>query len=208
MWRRRRTRAGGAGRPVARVHGQTFRHYATALAETTFVLGEFPWQVRVGDREEGRDFINPPRLLSAETTAGETAWSLAEYVEAPAVWKAFGLPGLPPKPTGVYANQPSPHRGRAGRMWRTFLLLGALFVGVLVWRYATAANAPVASGRFRFTPALAEQAEDAEVGPFELTGRPAALRVEVETDVDSSWAALDFQLVELDSGRVAFLFLR
>jgi len=28
--------------------GETYRHFQTAQASTTFVLGEFPWQVRVG----------------------------------------------------------------------------------------------------------------------------------------------------------------
>ena len=52
------------GRPVVTLHGETFKHFQTATAETYFVLGEFPWQVRVGDRATASDFVAPPRMLS------------------------------------------------------------------------------------------------------------------------------------------------
>ena len=45
---RPRSRSAVGGRLVT-LHGETFKHFQTATAETEFVLGEFPWQVRVGD---------------------------------------------------------------------------------------------------------------------------------------------------------------
>jgi hypothetical protein len=197
------TESTSGGRPVASVHGQTFKHFETCSAATTFVLGEFPWQVRIGDTELARDYVDPPRLLSAESTAGETAWTLSEYTSPHTIWKAFALPGAPPVPHGVYANQPSPHRGKAGRMGRTFLLLAALFVGFFVFRNATAAKQEVGRGSFDYSTFASDKLEDPEIGPFTLAGnRPASLRVDVSTDLDNSWAAFDFQLVEMDSGRV------
>ena len=81
------------GRPVVTLHGETFKHFQTATAETAFVLGEFPWQVRVGDRAATRDFVAPPRMLSEERTEEETTWSLGTHMTDAQVWQAFSLPG-------------------------------------------------------------------------------------------------------------------
>ncbi len=41
-------------------HGQSFRHFQTATATTVFVLGEFPWQVRVG-YDDGERYVEVQR---------------------------------------------------------------------------------------------------------------------------------------------------
>src|ERR1017187_9511269 len=43
-----------------------YKHFQTCEAQTTFVLGEFPWQVSVGENSTVTDFIHPPRVLSRE----------------------------------------------------------------------------------------------------------------------------------------------
>src|SRR6266699_1295989 len=50
----------------AKYLGEFYRHFQTADATTSFVLGEFPWQVRVGDPVLVTDYVKPPRLLSYE----------------------------------------------------------------------------------------------------------------------------------------------
>src|SRR5271165_3278744 len=60
--------------------GERYRHFQTSGAKTTSVLGEFPWQVRVGEAAVVTDFVHPPRVLSREKTAEEVAWSLGEYM--------------------------------------------------------------------------------------------------------------------------------
>src|SRR6201987_6043388 len=40
------------GPPKVKYLGETYKHFQTAKAETSFVLGEFPWQVRVGESAE------------------------------------------------------------------------------------------------------------------------------------------------------------
>jgi hypothetical protein len=57
----------------------TFTHFQSALATTTFIVGEFPWQVRRDDKARTKDYIDPPFMLSAETTEQDTTWSLGEY---------------------------------------------------------------------------------------------------------------------------------
>ena len=193
---------GTGERPTATVNGEAFAHFATALAATTYVLGEFPWEVRVGDREEVVDFVKPPRMLSREVTAGEEAWSVAEYVAPGRIWDAFRLPGQPPPSVGVYANQPSPHAAKSSALVRTFGVLFVLFVLLAGARCSTAADRELVASRHSFDPALPEDASSVETRTIVLEGRPAALEVKVETDVDDSWAVFNYELVNEATGSV------
>src|SRR5262249_33490604 len=107
--------------------GQSYRHFQTADAKTTFVLGEFPWQIRVGDTTTGSDYVSPPYMLSAEVDADrEVTWSLAGLAGGHGIGTSLSLPGKPPAPSGVFANQPSPFRGATRTMWRNAAVLVAL----------------------------------------------------------------------------------
>src|SRR6266404_3382210 len=110
------TSEGGA----ARYLGETYKHFQTSDASTDFVLGEFPWQVRVGEQAAVTDYVHPPRVLSSERLDQEVTWSIGEYMYGREVWDAFRLPGAPPEPTGVYENQPSPVTINVAGIWATF----------------------------------------------------------------------------------------
>src|SRR5258708_1402198 len=58
------TRSGG--KRAVFVQGRTYRHFDTMTAHTAFVLGEFPWQVRLGDGVPAQDFVDSPYMLSSE----------------------------------------------------------------------------------------------------------------------------------------------
>jgi hypothetical protein len=186
------------GRPVAHLLGETFKHFQKAEARTSYVLGEFPWEVRYGDVAVTSDYVAPPRMLSAETTDGETTWSLGEYTAGEKVWQAFGAPGKPPRPKGVYANQPYPHKGRAAAYWKGFGILFLLWVVFALGRVAAGSD-PVASHAFSYHPGVDTAAMVTE--PFVLTGRPAALGVDVETDVSNNWVYFNYALIEQETGR-------
>ena len=181
--------------------GQTYRHFQTANARTVFVLGEFPWQVRVGETATVADYIAPPRLLSSEMSADkEVTWSLGEYVDGGDIWSSLSLPGEPPVRDGVFANQPSPFGGAAGRMWRTAALLVA--VAALLWaaHLATAREKVAFAQTFTYDPRGIQDASF--VTPlFELDGRPSAVRVETTANVDNQWVGLGYALVDDDTGQ-------
>ncbi|RLB56250.1 MAG: hypothetical protein DRJ42_03915 [Deltaproteobacteria bacterium] len=88
--------------------GKTYRLYSTAFVFVRYVVGEFYWQVNVGDRSDATDYIAPPFVLSEERTAKEVNWSAGKYLPGEEIWKAFSLPGSPPSPTDVAPGQPNP----------------------------------------------------------------------------------------------------
>jgi hypothetical protein len=187
-------------RPQAKFLGETYQHFQTATAQTTFVLGEFPWQVRVGEEVQVMDFIAPPRILSREGAPSEATWSLGEYMTGTQVWRAFQLPGSPPPAQGVFANQPSPYKGKiAGvwALWGIFTLLVAL-VGVLCYTFM--GRQEVFKGLYSFTPRPGAEASFV-TDVFELKGRPSNVEINVSTNLSNNWAYFNFALINADTGQ-------
>jgi len=183
------------------VDGQTFRQFQTARATTTFVLGEFPWQVRTGDEVQATDYVAPPRILSSEIAGDEETWSVGDYVDGRDVWKAFKLTGRPPGAKGVYANQPSRWGARVGPMWATFALLSLLVLGECAVRQALARRETAFQGQYTFR---ARPGDDSAfvTDVFELRGRPSSVQVTTESDrISNDWLYLDYALIDEASGR-------
>ena len=189
----------GAGRPVAKYHGETYKHFQNATASTTYVLGEFPWQVHVGDKVTVVDFVSPPRLLSSEATEAETVWSLGEYLTGAAVWEAFKLPGKPPRPSGVFENQPSPYKSGSKQAWIIcLLLLAALFLASQV-ALTLSANERVFAGSYSYAPGAGSEAAFV-TDTFQLKGRPSTVELAVRTDLANNWAYFNFALINAQTG--------
>jgi Domain of unknown function (DUF4178) len=184
-------------RPTFRCRGETYAHFQTATARTDFVLGEFPWRVRVGDTVEVSDYISPPQMLSSERTADETTWSLGTYTDAKRIWQAFSVPGDPPPPSGVFANQPSPY-GKRTLTFSAFGLLAALLLVLFLGRLITADRETVFSGIFVFQPKAGESAFVTE--PFALK-EPGTVEIALRADdLQNAWLDFDLALINTDSG--------
>jgi hypothetical protein len=182
-------------------HGRDYRHFQTATATTIFVLGEFPWQVRVGDQATVVDYVAPPQLLSAEVNADkEVTWSIGDYVKGPDLWAGLSLPGRPPEAVGVFADQPSPYHGVTARMWRQAALLMALAAIVWITHLATARQKPAFSQALVYNP---QSIQDASlVTPvFELDGRASAVRVETATNLNNQWMGVGYALINDETGQ-------
>jgi predicted RNA-binding Zn-ribbon protein involved in translation (DUF1610 family) len=114
-----------------------FRHFATYNAITTWVVGEFDWRVKVGDRFVVSDHVAPPWILGCERNERESVWSAGPYLDRGQVLSAFekgsgsgslvGNVALPPPPNTVFANQPNPYADKARSM------------GKLLWKFLLAA---------------------------------------------------------------------
>jgi hypothetical protein len=179
--------------------GERYRHFQTVQAEVIHVVGEFPWQVCVGDTAVVEDYVTPPLLLSRERTKDESAWSAGEYVGPDAVWKGFSLTGHPPERTGIGAAQPSPYRPHS----RTMLLLLVLFVSAAVLLHlgflVLSQQRLVLDTAWEYHPQAPATASAASE-PFTLAGRTSNLMVEISTTLSQSWAYFTLTLVDEDTG--------
>jgi hypothetical protein len=60
-------------------------------AETTYVAGEFYWQVERGQKTDNRDFSNGKNMLSLEQSKNELTWSFGGKIPSEQVASAFNL---------------------------------------------------------------------------------------------------------------------
>lgn len=181
--------------------GEAFKHFQTADARTSFVAGEFPWQVSVGDMARVSDYVHPPRVLSREDTGGETTWSIGEYMTGREIWSAFGLAGDPPEAQGVYENQPSPVSENMTAVVTVFLFLSALLVAMLVFFSALHRNETVTIRSFLLGSDSASSEPSFVTEPFDLNGRTSNVEITTEANVSNNWIYLNYALINEDTGR-------
>jgi hypothetical protein len=183
--------------------GESYRHFQSAEATTSYVLGEFPWQVRVGDPVTVMDFVKPPHLLSYEKdkTSGEVTWSVGEYLYGKEIWDAFKLQGQPPEPIGVFENQPSPNTVNLKQIWVTFLLLCACLLGLLIMSALFESDKQVFNATYHLGSGAPKGEASFVTDVFELKGRESNVEVATEANVANSWIYLNYALISQDTGR-------
>jgi hypothetical protein len=195
-----------ASPPKVKYLGETYRHFQTAQAGTTFVLGEFPWQVRVGEATDVTDYVSPPRVISSEMTGGEVTWSMGEYMSGKDVWKAFRLPGSPPEAVGVYENQPSPLSAETRNIWATFAGFLLVLVVMMIGFDLAARNEQVFTGYYKYNSNQRGEASFV-TDDFEVKGHTSNVEVTTSTDVNNRWIYLNYALINEATGQ-AFDFGR
>jgi hypothetical protein len=195
-----------ASPPKVKYLGETYRHFQTAKAGTSFVLGEFPWQVRVGESAEVTDYVSPPRVISSEQTGSEIAWSMGEYISGKDVWKAFGLPGDPPEATGVYENQPSPLSADTKNIWVVFAAFLVLLVMMMIGFDMSANKAEVFTGYYKYDSNQRGEASFI-TDEFEIRGHTSNVEVDTTSDLNNRWIYLNYALINVETGQ-AFDFGR
>lgn len=187
------------GRKGVTLGGVKYRHFQNYVAGTEFVLGEFPWQVRVGERVTVDDYVAPPLALSAETTPDEVTWSKGEYMTSAEIWRAFQLQGAAPRAAGVYSNQPSPYAGKVGRMWRMMLLMWAALLVLAIYFAGFSPHREVFREKYSFSPsATGEPSFVTDI--FDLNGRTAGLELRINTDLNNDWAYFNLALINATTG--------
>ncbi|MBI3472048.1 MAG: DUF4178 domain-containing protein [Candidatus Solibacter usitatus] len=191
---------GWDGKPRFLFEGVSYTHFQSAQAKTTYVLGEFPWRVQRGETVKADDYIAPPLMLSSETTEAETVWSRGEYTSGDEIWRAFKLAGSPPVPSGIFANQPSPHAGRPKELWRICRILLLLTVAAMLATCSFSGDQEVFRQRYSYAPGVPGEASF--VTPrFDLNGRPSNVQLSIRTDLNNNWAYFSFALINEGTGQ-------
>ena len=186
-----------AGKSTAHFLGTAYEHFQTAKASVTYVIGEFNWKVKVGEKATVMDFVAPPLILSSETSANEKTWSLGEYVLPEIIEEAFKPPHALPSRIGIAANQPSPWQ--IGPYWKAFGVFALAILLVQIGTLITSQNRSVYRQHLQFDPANTTQTFASEV--FSVSGK-GNLVLKNRTDLSNNWLYLDMRLIERDSGQL------
>src|SRR5262245_19800296 len=118
-------------------------------------MGEFYWEVSIGETVRAADYVHPPYMLSCEASlnqpqapapedpapkkgrrkrkaqveTGEINWSLGTFIRHAEVEKAFGISGLP-RTSKIAPNQPFLHK-KVYKYWG-LLLLATVVLGIVL----------------------------------------------------------------------------
>lgn len=180
--------------------GETYKLFQTTKAGTSFVLGEFPWQVRVGEAADVSDYVSPPRVISSERTGKEITWSMGEYIAGRDIWKAFNLSGNPPDAVGVYENQPSPLGAATTTIWLTFVGFLVILVVMFIAFESFARNEQVMQGFYSFDTGVRRESSFV-TDAFQVKGHTSDLELTTASDVNNNWLYLNFALINQDTGQ-------
>ena len=122
---------------IVHYEGRRFRLFESSSARVSYVMGEFPWKVAVGETVLASDYIAPPYGISKEFSTGkrgaEVEYSHARYLTPGEVQQAFATKDLP-LPTGAGAMQPNPRALLIGEWIVACVLL--IVVAIAVRGYA------------------------------------------------------------------------
>jgi hypothetical protein len=168
-----------AGPRGASYAGRNFKIYDMGEPEVNYVLGEFYWEVNVGEKVKSADYINPPDMLSRETNQNPSAipksegskrdkknreinYTVSRYVSTEEIEKAFGAKDLE-RPHTVAPNQPYPHKP-IYKTWGKLFLAAMLLVVIVL---GTSRRALVSSTTKQLQPADPKVINTA---PFQIRG--------------------------------------
>jgi hypothetical protein len=191
-------------RPAVFFEGALYKHFSGAQATTSFVVGEFPWRVKVGEEVLADDFVHAPFVLSSETTSDEVTWSKGEYTAGSDIWKAFSLPGNAPPAKGVYLNQPSPYAGKVGGTWGLFALMLIALLTIALLFGALSRGDKVFDEHYRYstTDYTADNRREPSfvTKEFDISGRTSNLELTINTNLINSWAYFNLTLINEATG--------
>ena len=126
--------------------------YCRGQSVVEYVKGEFYWRARRGDEDKYVDYIAPPRMLTVEKNKQEMTETLAEYLEAEVVAKAFGIEL--PKKIGIAPNQPAPFYGKLVAIWKITGL--SIFIALLM-QWSAGSGTLLATTRFHIEPSTRDK---------------------------------------------------
>ena len=171
--------------------------YASDIATTFYVIGEFNWVVTVNETWLCTDFVAPPRMLSRESSNNETTWSIGEYLPASEIYQAFNLKSAVREPTSVGANQPNPRREGFRQVfsyaWK-FMLIAT--IAQLIWAFLLGGRT-LLDQKITFSP---DQTESITTPMFKLERDARTITLRHKTDIDNNWVGLNHTLVERNTG--------
>jgi hypothetical protein len=182
--------------PIAKWAGESYKHFTTGHARTTYVEGEFPWRVLVGDSAQAHDYVCPPKMISVEVEQTEHGSDINFTQMRPAssaeVWAAFKKAGNPPPTFGIHPAAPNPYVTK-------FYLLAGLVLGLL-WLIALLIYTGGRDNEVMFATILPSQQVVTQEIVIGEAGERQSLELELTAiGMNNSWAYADVMLVDVET---------
>ena len=175
--------------------GVRYTFIESATAQVDYALGEFYWQVAVGQLADLTDYKSGDKLLSAEVSDVEIAWSAGTRISATEVRKSFRLPEEKPSQPPL-ASSPSALTGCA--LWAALFMWGMLGLILTVGFSMRSKSQNVFKSSYEYMTNARERSM--VTAPFTIQGSSAAdLDLVVDTTVNNRWAGFHLALLSEDS---------
>ena len=173
--------------------------FSIGTATVTFVIGEFYWQVRIGEKVDMIEFISPPETLTLEKNSEERVWSVGLYTSAEIIKNAFQVEVPMPFQNGVAPNQPSPLGIEAVNQIKKYWKYFSYAILIIQMGFCIGNKSEVVyKGKMEFT---AGDTQKTKVTPqFELKEETPTLEVSFSSPVSNSWLEIGVDLVNDDNG--------
>lgn len=205
------------GHRSATFSGQKFKLFVDNVATTTYVRGEFYWELKADEEAFFADYVRPPLMLSKEVyqsgqqtyqefkeamqgggSSAEVQWSLSTYLTRMQVAQAFGVEFLP-TPSIVGMNQSFLHKS-IYKSWLLMLMAACALFGVSV---LLARPKQVFQRTYALSPLQAGETSRVifEPDPIELAGSKN-IEVGLRTSLSNAWLYADGDSFNESSGLV------
>jgi hypothetical protein len=184
---------------AAKYSGHTYRCFDSVESQVEFVLGQFYWNVGIGERVYMADYTCPPYSLSEEQTDTEVNWSRSTYLPKKKVEETFGIELRDPTPGTVGLNEPY---GQTG-VYKAFLALMVFAIAAFAIGNVRNRGTVVTSQTFSFDALEKSESQVQFSEPFELKGN-RNIEVEVYAPVANSWVYLQGDLINEETGAATF----
>jgi hypothetical protein len=183
--------------PGVEYRGEHYKHFTGGEAQTTYVEGEFPWQVLVGDVAQTNDYVRPPKAISIEVQHTEHGadinFTQTRPIEAAEVWSAFSLPDPPPTTYGIHPAAVNPHTTKF--YWATAAVLVIVWVAAIISYFGARERETLL--RTNLSPNGVVFTEELEIG---TPGQDTTLEFKLEAGgMANSWAYAEILLVDIDN---------
>jgi hypothetical protein len=173
--------------------GTYYDVYHRGEAEVQFVVGEFYWEVRIGDKVKTLDAVKPPHILSKEIDGKEVNWSDGFYIEPEVILSVFRPDPMPVR-EGVAPDQPGAGSQTKSMSGICFLLI---FILLIVQILSGVFN-PEKSIRGIAANVPSTGLTETEVAKFSIDRYVGSAIIHLWTNVSNSWLTANLRIVPLD----------
>jgi hypothetical protein len=178
--------------PWTYVDGSRFRYYESGSAVIEFVEGSFNWVPRRGDRNVYVSLLGDTSMITHVQSGSEREVERSHYLDPQMTLRAFDA-RAEGKPVGVHPLQPYvPWRHAA--FTRNAGFAAAAVAAVLTLLAYGAGNEVLRLSRQSVAQPVA--------GEFALTNARDLVRIDLESNVDNSWAAYDLEVLDAEGETV------